>query len=92
MLSSVIATAAVVSINAFAGDRQGNPLDPSYYKGRPATEVNVATTTPYVDSGNPLDPSFRKAPTTPEWVGTAATRAQPYVDSRNPLSPSYKKI
>jgi hypothetical protein len=88
---AVIATIATVSVNAYAGDRQTNPLHPGYYAERNTVEFAATEGAPYVDSGNPLHPAFVRNGQTSNWLSTGNADGKPYVNARNPLHPSYSK-
>ena len=87
----VILPIAAASLNAYAGDRQTNPLHPSYYAERVTLDLPVHAGTPYVDFRNPLHPTFARNDSEVEWIATKQGDVAPYVDTRNPLHPSYKK-
>ena len=91
-LSAVIATVAMLSINAYAAPSQDNPLHPAYYAERVTTEFAVGSAERYVDAANPLHPAYNKPGMATEWIATGAGTNERYGDARNPLHPAFKRF
>jgi ribosomal protein L31 len=86
---AVIATISTVSINAYAADRQTNPLHPAYFAD--TVEFAASEGARYVDSGNLLHPAFARNGSAGDWIATGKGDGKPYADTRNPLHPAYSK-
>jgi hypothetical protein len=91
-LSAAIAVVATVSLNAYAAQRQDNPLHPAYYPLRSSAPAGVIGGATYIDAGNPLHPAFAKAAVNGKWIVTGAAGSAPYVDSHNPRHPAFGRF
>jgi hypothetical protein len=102
LLSSVISTVLVgtIPVLGYSALQPSNPLDPSYYQGRPAIEaINTASTSTVTrnDPYNPLHPTYAALAAGSRFMGTGIvaseqTSGPAYVDDQNPLHPFSRNV
>ena len=102
LLGGVISTVLVgaIPVLGYAALQPSNPLDPSYYKGRPAIEANNSAYTSTIsrnDPNNPLHPTYAALAAGSRFMGTGIvaseqTSGPAYVDDRNPLYPFSRNV
>jgi len=86
LISSAFAATSAVAATAT------NPLDASYYQGRPTTVVTqpAGSETANVERSNPLAASYYTGKPTSAYVGTAANvPPKGYIGTINPLDATY---
>ena len=102
LLSTVISTVLVgaIPVLGYAALQHGNPLDPSYYPGRPSVEAKNTFSTSSItrnDPNNPLHPTYAALAAGSRFMGTGIVASETasgpaYVDDRNPLYPFSRNL